>query len=176
MASFVPLPSGTVVARRAVADLGGYDTSHRFLPDLEFFPRIMARWPFVVVEDPAIVYMRTHHRCYRFVTWLEPTFLAKLEAVERRAAAYSSEDPDLKRVLFRSRMRGHYRYMLDCVLGKPDTGFRRRVARRLCRPGYLSWRLRLAAFLAAALAVDVRALSRSLLTGRTHGTRRPGNR
>ena len=57
--------------------------------DLEYFARIAARFPLVVVESPRIVEYRLHGANYQFQTWRQTDFYDQFEELQRSIISYA---------------------------------------------------------------------------------------
>ena len=67
--------------------------------DLEYFARIAARFPLVVVESPRIVEYRLHGANYQFQTWRQTEFYDQFEELQRSIISYAGiRDEKLKQV------------------------------------------------------------------------------
>jgi glycosyltransferase involved in cell wall biosynthesis len=83
------IPSAAVVHRSIVEAVGVFDPLLSYTADQEYFARIAARFPVVVIESPRIITFRLHDTNYEFSTWRKPDFLAQYEALQRAIAGHA---------------------------------------------------------------------------------------
>jgi glycosyltransferase involved in cell wall biosynthesis len=108
------IPSGAVVHKSILDSLGLFDTRLKYSSDLEFFPRIAARFPLVVIESPRVVNFRLHGENYEFETWRKPDFYVQLEEIHKTILRHAGiEQKDQLTNLVANRMEGNLRHMLD---------------------------------------------------------------
>jgi glycosyltransferase involved in cell wall biosynthesis len=123
------IPSGAVVHRSILDTMGVFDPRLKYSADLEFFPRIAARFPLVVIESPRVVNFRLHGDNYELKTWRNPDFYGQLEEIQRtifRHAGIGEEDQ--LRNLLANRMEGNLRHMLDLAASFGDASLVRFIA------------------------------------------------
>ena len=108
------IPSGAVMHRSIIDNVGVFDPHFKYSADLEYFPRITARFPLIVIESPRIVEYRLHRTNYQFQTWHQPDFYVQHEELLRSIISYAGiKDEKLRRDIFEERLVGNVLYMLD---------------------------------------------------------------
>jgi glycosyltransferase involved in cell wall biosynthesis len=133
------IPSGAVVHRSILDTMGLFDTRLKYSADLEFFPRIAARFPLVVVDSPRVVNFRLHADNYEFKTWRNPDFYAQFEEIQRTIIRHAGiEEENQLRNLLANRMEANLHYMLDLAASCGDTSLVKFIAGQ-----YLRYRFRL---------------------------------
>lgn len=145
------IPSGAVVHREIVEKVGFFDARFKYSSDLEYFARIAARFPLVVIESPQIVEYRLHGANYQFQTWRQADFYEQFEELQRTIISYSgTQDEKLKRKMLAERMVGNLLYMLNLAGRVGDRGLVRGIAKQCRRfSPYLSRRQKVTTFIAA---------------------------
>lgn len=133
------IPSGAVVHRSILDTMGVFDTRFKYSADLEFFPRIAARFPLVVIESPRVVGFRLHGDNYELKTWRNHDFYGQLEEIHKAVFRHAGiEQEDQLRDLLANRMEGNLHYMLDVAACFGDASLVKSIARQ-----YLRYRFRL---------------------------------
>lgn len=128
------IPSGAVVHRSILDAMGMFDTRFKYSSDLEFFPRIAARFPLVVIESPRVVGFRLHGDNYELKTWRSPDFYGQLEEIQRTIFRHAGiEEEDQLRNLLASRMEAGLHYMLDFAATFGDASLVRSIAGQYLR-------------------------------------------
>jgi len=124
------IPSGAVVHRTIIDRLGLFDARFEYSSDLEYFARIAARFPLIVVESPRIVEYRLHGANYQFQTWRQTDFYDQFEELQRSIISYAGiQDEKLKLDIFDKRMVTNLLYMLNLADRVGDRRLVRQVAR-----------------------------------------------
>src|SRR5215469_846351 len=107
------IPSGGTVHRTVIDQVGLFDTRFKYSADMEYFPRIVAEFPLLVIESPRIVEYRIHGANYQLQTWREPDFYDQLETLHRTIISYADiQHEEVKRNILEQRMVGNLFYML----------------------------------------------------------------
>ncbi len=124
------IPSGAVVHRTIIDRLGLFDARFKYSSDLEYFARIAARFPLIVIESPRIVEYRLHGANYQFQTWLQSDFYDQFEELQRSIVSYAGiQDEKLKRYILDKRMVSNLLYMLNLADRVGDRRLVRQVAK-----------------------------------------------
>jgi len=124
------IPSGAVVHRTIIDRLGLFDARFEYSSDLEYFARIAARFPLIVVESPRIVEYRLHGANYQFQTWRQTNFYDQFEELQRSIISYAGiQDEKLKLDILNKRMVSNLLYMLNLADRVGDRRLVRQVAR-----------------------------------------------
>jgi hypothetical protein len=151
------IPSGAVVHRSILDMVGVFDTRLKYSADLEFFSRIAARFPLVVIESPRVVKFRLHGDNYEFKTWRNPDFFVQLEEIQRTIFRHAGvEEEDQLRSLFAKRMEGNLHYMLDLAASFGDASLVKSIAGQYLRYDFrLSLKRRMMLHIAALTGMRV---------------------
>jgi Glycosyl transferase family 2 len=124
------IPSGAVVHRTIIDRLGLFDARFKYSSDLEYFARIAARFPLIVVESPRIVEYRLHGGNYQFETWRQNSFYDQFEELQRSIISHAGiQDEKLKLEILESRMVSNFLYMLNLADRAGDRRSVRQVAK-----------------------------------------------
>lgn len=83
------IPSGAVVHRKIVQELGVFNPRFCYSPDLEYFPRIAAHFPVVIIDSPLAVRYQLHDSNYQTKTWRKADFYPQLEEIQRSIISYA---------------------------------------------------------------------------------------
>ncbi len=145
------IPSGAVVHRRVIEEAGVFDPQWKYSADLEYFPRICARFPSVVIESPDVVRYALHKNNYQYDTWRQPDFEQQLMEIQRLIVSYAHLSEHAAKYEFEERMASMYGHMLNSAMHLGDRSLVRRVARRLAAGRTNGRKLRLQASVAAVL-------------------------
>jgi glycosyltransferase involved in cell wall biosynthesis len=128
------IPSGAVVHRTIIDRLGLFDARFKYSSDLEYFARIAAQFPLIVVESPRIVEYRLHGANYQFETWRQTDFYAQFEELQRSIISLAGiQDEKLKLNMLGSRMVSNLLYMLNLADRVGDRRLVRQVAKHCQR-------------------------------------------
>ncbi|MBW4691935.1 MAG: glycosyltransferase family 2 protein [Lyngbya sp. HA4199-MV5] len=141
-------PSGVTVHRAIVEAIGGFDEQFPYSCDLEYFARICARYPSLVIESPELLHYNQHDQNYQYKTWRKADFWQQLEAIEQTILRHAglSETGDS---YFRDRMTNYAQHMLQNAAHADDQTLLRHVGLMLWKQPYLGRRVRLSASIAA---------------------------
>lgn len=124
------IPSGAVVHRTIIDKLGLFDARFKYSSDLEYFARIAAQFPLVVVESPRIVEYRLHGANYQFQTWRQTDFYDQFEELQRSIISHAGiRDEKLKHDILVDRMVSNLFYMLKLADRVGDQRLVRQVAK-----------------------------------------------
>jgi glycosyltransferase involved in cell wall biosynthesis len=127
------IPSGVVVHKSIIKSMGVFDIRFKYSADLEFFPRIAARFPLVVIESPRVVTFRLHGNNYEFNAWRNPDCYVQLEEIQRTIIRHAGiEEDGVANNLLQIRMEANLRYMLDLAAYFGDASLVRYIAAQ-CR-------------------------------------------
>jgi glycosyltransferase involved in cell wall biosynthesis len=122
------IPSGAVVHRTIIDTLGLFDARFKYSSDLEYFARIAARFPLIVIESPRIVEYRLHGANYQLQTWRQPDFYDQFEGVQRAIISHAGiQEEMLKREILDIRMISNLIYMLNLADRLGDRALVRQV-------------------------------------------------
>jgi glycosyltransferase involved in cell wall biosynthesis len=107
-------PSGAVLHRRILEAVGPFDPHYQYSADLEYFPRITARFPLIVIESPRVVEYRRHGANYHFQTSRSDDYYVRYEELLGSILSYAGiEEEQLRRDILEKRLVGDIWYMLD---------------------------------------------------------------
>jgi len=122
---------------------------------MEYFPRIVARFPLVVIENPQIVEYRIHGANYQLQTWREPDFYDQLEALHRTIISHTDiQQDELIRNILEQRMVGDLFHMLKMADLFGDRALVRQVGKYFQRfRCHLSARQKVQTYIAARTGV-----------------------
>ena len=136
------IPSGALLHRAIIEAVGPFNPHFKYSADLEFFPRIAARFPLVVIESPRIVEYRRHAENYHFQAAHQPDFYVLYEEILRSIISYAGiKDEKQKCDILEGRLVADLLYMLDMAdrigdkhlvrqVGKSCQRFRHRLSAR----------------------------------------------
>lgn len=111
------IPSGAVLHREIIEQIGCFDERYAYSADLEYFARIAHRFPVVVIETPNIVKYNLHGANYQFRTWRLDSFYHQFEQLQRTIVSYASNLGDLDfEAIVERRLIDNYLYMLRTAL------------------------------------------------------------
>jgi glycosyltransferase involved in cell wall biosynthesis len=157
------IPSGAVVHRAIVEAVGVFDPRFAYSADQEYFARVAARFPVVVIESPRIITFNLHDTNFEFSTWRKADFLAQLEALKRAIAHHAGLADDAAEKWIDNRIREDLLYILDQAARLDDKALVRKIAAEFgrFRTG-LSRQQRIMIALAARTGIRHRPTSRGL--------------
>ncbi|MBW4469057.1 MAG: glycosyltransferase family 2 protein [Stenomitos rutilans HA7619-LM2] len=141
-------PSGVTVHRAVVDAIGGFDKQFPYSCDLEYFARICARYPSLVIESPELLYYNQHDQNYQYKTWRQADFWQQLEAIEQTVLKYAGLSTTGENH-FRDRMSHYAQHMLQNAAQADDQTLLRHIGWMLWKQPYLGRRVRLTAGIAA---------------------------
>lgn len=140
-------PSGVTLHRSIVETIGTFNEQFPYSCDLEYFARICAHYPSLVIENPEILYYNQHDQNYQYKTWRQADFWQQLEAIERRILSYANLSANIE-PYFRDRMSNYAQHMLKTAAQAEDKILLRHVGSVLLKQHYLGRKVRLAAGIA----------------------------
>jgi glycosyltransferase involved in cell wall biosynthesis len=124
------IPSGAIIHRAIIDQLGLFDPHYQYSADLEYFPRIAARFPMIIIESPRILEYRLHGTNYQFKTWHQADFFIQYEALQRSVISHAGvQDEALKREILEQRTIGDLLYMFDMADRLGDRSLVRQVGK-----------------------------------------------
>lgn len=139
------IPSGAVLHRDITSAIGLFDPRFKFSADLEYFARICARFPLLVITSPEIVRYQIHGGNYQFETWMKEDFFEQLEAVERAVVRHAGILDEEAEKLLRERLDNNVNYMFGLACRMKNRPLIRHLGRRLRERKTLSVRNRIKA-------------------------------
>lgn len=108
------IPSGAVVHRATINAVGQFNPRYKYSADLEYFPRITAQFPLLVIESPRIIEYRRHGENYHFKAAHQSDFYVQYEELLRSIISYAGiTDEKSMRDILEKRLLGDWLYMLD---------------------------------------------------------------
>ena len=145
------IPSGAVIHRKIVQELGVFNPEFCYSADLEYFPRIAAHFPVVIIDSPLAVRYELHDSNYQTKTWRKEDFYPQLEEIQRSIISYAGIEGPVAESLVQQRLTSFLEYVVreahrrgDQILVRQyaqllGTGRRRDVG--IARSFLLKWRL-----------------------------------
>ncbi len=119
------IPSGAVIHRKIVQELGGFNPRFCYSADLEYFPRIAAHFPVVIIDSPLAIRYELHDSNYQIKTWRKADFYAQLEEIQRSIVSYAGIHGAAAESLVQQRLTGLLEYVFreayrrgDQILGR----------------------------------------------------------
>jgi len=157
------IPSGAVVHRAIVEAVGMFEPRFAYSADQEYFARVAAQFPVVVIESPRIITFNLHDTNFEFSTWRKPDFLAQLEALKRAIARHAGLADAATEKWIDDRIREDLLYILDQAARLDDKPLVRKIAAEFhrYRTG-LTRQQRIMISLAARTGIRHRPTSRGL--------------
>lgn len=134
------LPSGVVLHRQIIEEIGHFDESFPYSADIEYFGRVCARFPHYVIENPGVVNYRLHDSNHQFATWRKSDFFDNYEAMQRRLLMHTGILGGEAKDLLEKRLKGDLLYMLFQARRLADRALIRSICRRLLTYGGWGWR------------------------------------
>jgi len=98
------IPSGAVIHREIIQQLGVFNPKFCYSADLEYFPRIAAHFPVVIIDSPLAVRYELHDSNYQIKTWRKADFYSQLEEIQRLVISYASINGALAESLVQQRL------------------------------------------------------------------------
>ena len=145
------IPSGAVIHRKIVQELGVFNPDFCYSADLEYFPRIAAHFPVVIIDSPLAVRYELHDSNYETKTWKKADFYPQLEEIQRLIISYAGIEGPVAESLLQERLTSLLEYVLREAHRRGDqilvgqyaqllrTGRRRDVG--VARSFLLKWRV-----------------------------------
>ncbi len=158
------IPSGAVVHRSIIDAVGVFDPRFEYNADLEYFARVAARFPVVVIESPRIITFKLHDANYEFSTWRKADFLAQYEASQRAIVRHAGLTANAStEKLIEDRIRDDLLYILDHAARLDDKALVRKIASEFGRyQTGLSLKQKVVVYLAARTGIRHRLTPRGL--------------
>jgi hypothetical protein len=107
------IPSGAVIHRKIVQELGVFNPKFCYSADLEYFPRIAAHFPVVIIESPLTIRYELHASNYQIKTWRKADFYPQLEEIQRSIISYAGVKGAAGESLMRQRITSLLEYVLQ---------------------------------------------------------------
>jgi hypothetical protein len=142
------IPSGAVIHRAILDDVGLFDPKLKYSADLEYFPRVCARYPLLVIENPQVLQYNLHGANYQFVTWGKADFLEQLETIEGAILTYAGINGETRERMLRRKMDDHCTAMFEKACRFGDRSLIEHLGSQLASRRSVRWRKRLKAQLA----------------------------
>jgi hypothetical protein len=105
------IPSGAVIHRKIVQELGGFNPKFCYSADLEYFPRIAAHFPLLIIDSPLAIRYEMHDSNYQIKTWRKADFYAQLEEIERSIISYAGVQGEAAESLLQQRLNDLLRHV-----------------------------------------------------------------
>jgi glycosyltransferase involved in cell wall biosynthesis len=106
------IPSGAVIHRKIVQELGGFNPKFCYSADLEYFPRIAAHFPVVIIDSPVAVRYELHDSNYQMKTWRKADFYSQLEEIQRLIITYAGRKGPTGESLVQQRLTSLLEYII----------------------------------------------------------------
>ena len=106
------IPSGAVIHREIIQELGVFNPKFCYSPDFEYFPRIAAHFPVVIIESPLAIRYELHDSNYQTKTWREADFYPQLEDIQRSIISYAGIKGSAGESLVQQRLTSLLEYVL----------------------------------------------------------------
>jgi glycosyltransferase involved in cell wall biosynthesis len=105
------IPSGAVIHQKIVQELGGFNPKFCYSADLEYFPRIAAHFPVVIIDSPLAVRYELHDSNYQTNTWRKANFYPQLEEIQRSIVSYAGIKRQVAESLVQQRLTSLLEYV-----------------------------------------------------------------
>jgi glycosyltransferase involved in cell wall biosynthesis len=145
------IPSGAVIHRKIVQELGVFNPEFSYSADLEYFPRIAAHFPVVIIDSPLAVRYELHDSNYQTKTWRKEDFYPQLEEIQRSIISYAGIEGPVAESLVQQRLTSFLEYVVREAHRRGDQILVRQYAQLLgigrrrdvgvARSFLLKWRL-----------------------------------
>ena len=106
------IPSGAVIHREIIQELGVFNPKFCYSADLEYFPRIAAHFPVVIIESPLAIRYELHDSNYQIKTWRETDFYTQLEEIQRSIISYAGIKGAVAESLVQQRLTSLLEYVI----------------------------------------------------------------
>jgi hypothetical protein len=80
--------------------------------DLEYFPRIAAHFPVVIIDSPLAIRYELHDSNYQIKTWRKADFYTQLEEIQRSIISYAGVKGPVAESLLQQRLASLLEYVL----------------------------------------------------------------
>jgi glycosyltransferase involved in cell wall biosynthesis len=128
------IPSGAVIHREIIQELGVFDTKFSYSADLEYFPRIAAHYPVIIIESPLAVRYELHDSNHQVSTWRKADFVTQLEEIQRLVVSYAGARGAAAESLVRQRVDSSVEYVYREACRRGDQMLVRQYAQLLRHP------------------------------------------
>jgi glycosyltransferase involved in cell wall biosynthesis len=145
----LPIPSGVTIHREIIKAVGLFDERFQYSADIEYFSRIGAKFPSIVIENPRVVSFNLHGQNYEYKTWGKPDFLSQLEEIEKCLIEYSGMSDERALGYFQNKMNNYIRYIMDNSYKSEDKSLLRKFSLEVKKRKYLRKKVRLSAYFAS---------------------------
>jgi hypothetical protein len=106
------IPSGAVIHREIIQELGVFNPKFCYSADLEYFPRIAAHFPVVIIDSPLAIRYELHDSNYQIKTWRKADFYTQLEEIQRSIISYAGVKGPVAESLLQQRLASLLEYVL----------------------------------------------------------------
>jgi hypothetical protein len=93
-----------VIHREIIQQLGVFNPKFCYSADLEYFPRIAAHFPVVIIDSPLAVRYELHDSNYQIKTWKNADFYSQLEEIQCLVISYAGVNGALAESLVQQRL------------------------------------------------------------------------
>jgi len=107
------IPSGAVIHREIIQKLGVFNPKFCYSSDLEYFPRIAAHFPVVIIESPLAIRYELHDSNYQTKTWRKADFYPQLEEIQRSIISYAGIKGPVAESLVQQRLTSLLEYVIQ---------------------------------------------------------------
>jgi len=128
------IPSGAVIHRKIIQELGVFNPKFCYSADLEYFPRIAAHFPVVIIESPLTIRYELHASNYQIKTWKKADFCTQLEEIQRLIITYAGVDTAVAESLAQQRSTNILEYIFREACRRDDETLIRQYATLLAKP------------------------------------------
>jgi hypothetical protein len=101
-----------VIHRKIIQELGVFNPKFCYSADLEYFPRIAAHFPVVIIDSPLAIRYELHDSNYQAKTWRKADFYVQLEEIQRSIVSYARVDGALAESLVQQRLTSLLEYII----------------------------------------------------------------
>ena len=127
------IPSGAVIHRKIIQELGVFNPKFCYSADLEYFPRIAAHFPVVIIESPLAIRYELHDSNYQAKTWRKTDFCTRLEEIQRLIVSYAGEKGEAAESLVQQRLTSFLEYIFREACRRHDETLIRQYATLLAK-------------------------------------------
>lgn len=131
------IPSGAIIHREIITKLGVFNPRFCYSSDLEYFPRVVAHYPLIIIESPLAVRYNLHDSNYQVRTWKKADFVAQLEEIYRLVASYAQMEGSTAELLVQQRLTESLEYVLKEACRRHDDALIRQYKPLLEKRRYL---------------------------------------
>ncbi len=125
------IPSGAVIHREIIQELGVFNPKFCYSADLEYFPRIAAHFPVVIIESPLAIRYELHDSNYQIKTWRKTDFYPQLEEIQRSIISYAGVKGAAGESLVQQRLTSLLEYVIQQARWRGDQILVRQYAQLL---------------------------------------------